>query len=137
MIKADNSQLEQIFTNLIINAQDALKGVKAPDREKTIVIETGRSSLDEKAASAKGLAKVGEYVYISVTDNGCGIPEELCPRIFEPFFTTKAKNEGTGLGLSTVYGIVKQNQGSILVFSKPHSGTQFIIYWPVTSKHTS
>lgn len=132
MIKADGTQLEQIFTNLVINARDALKGAKRPAGDKTIVIETGLTRFDENGAAAIGLGKAGDYVYFSVSDNGSGIPEHLRTRIFEPFFTTKAKNQGTGLGLSTVYGIVKQNQGSIDFLSRIDEGTRFIVYWPAS-----
>ncbi len=132
-IEADNSQLEQILTNLVINARDALKGPRRTDSPKTIIIETGQTEFNDASAVKKGLKQAGKYVFFSISDNGSGIPEELRSRIFEPFFTTKDKHEGTGLGLAMVYGIVKQNQGGIELSSELGRGSRFTIYWPISA----
>ncbi len=132
-IKADPSQLEQILLNLIVNARDALRAVGVlPELEKKITIETGQKSLNADYIAEHPGSKSGLHVFFSVSDNGIGMDEQTRPRIFEPFFTTKGKYKGTGLGLSMVYGIVKQNNGSIYVYSEPGKGTMFKIYWPVT-----
>lgn len=131
-IKADPVQIEQVLMNLVVNARDAIHE-KAPEnaKEKHIIIETSVSLLDDSyVATHKGSAP-GMFVSISVTDNGIGIDEETKAKIFDPFFTTKEVGKGTGLGLSTVYGIVKQNKGSIFVYSEPGKGTTVKIYWPV------
>ena len=131
-IKADKNQLEQIFVNLIVNARDAVRAVDNQNFDKIINIETGETYLDEGYSKKHPDAKPGHYVYFSVSDNGIGMDDEIKSRIFEPFFTTKEKFKGTGLGLSMVYGIVRQNNGSIHVYSEPNEGTIFKIYWPVT-----
>jgi PAS domain S-box-containing protein len=130
-ISADQSQIEQIFTNLIVNARDALKSVSLEGHKKRITIETGQTSFDPETIKRVNLDASGPYVFFSVSDNGIGMNRELLNRIFEPFFTTKAKHEGTGLGLSMIYGIVKQNKGGIQVYSEEGRGTMFKIYWPV------
>jgi PAS domain S-box-containing protein len=130
-ISADQSQIEQIFTNLFINARDALKSVSLEGHKKKITIETGQTSFDPETIKRVNLDAPGPYVFFSVSDNGIGMNRELLNRIFEPFFTTKAKHEGTGLGLSMIYGIVKQNRGGVQVYSEEGRGTMFKIYWPV------
>ncbi len=123
-VKLDPSQIDQILTNLCVNARDAIGGAGK------ITIETANALFDE-AYCAKNTGFVpGEYLRLSVSDDGCGMDTETLAQIFEPFFTTKALGRGTGLGLSTVYGIVKQNNGFIHVDSKPGKGTTFNIYLP-------
>jgi PAS domain S-box-containing protein len=122
-VKIDPSQLDQILVNLCVNARDAIDGVGR------ISIETGETSLDVDSRSAAYIAP-GDYVLLAVNDNGCGMDRETQAKIFEPFFTTKGIGQGTGLGLATVYGIVKQNDGFINVYSEPGKGTTFKIYLP-------
>jgi len=123
-VKIDPSQLEQILANLCVNARDAISGVGK------IIIETQVASIEETNRS--GVAREGsaEFVKLSVNDDGCGMDEETLHNIFEPFFTTKGVAQGTGLGLATVYGIVKQNNGVIEVDSKPGGGSRFNVYLP-------
>jgi len=130
-IKADVSQLEQIFINLCANARDAIRNDSNIKHEKTILIETSQEKLNDKFLSKFPDAKLGKYVCFSVSDNGEGMENEVISKIFEPFFTTKEKFKGTGLGLSMVYGIVKQNESHIDVVSKINVGTKFQIYWPI------
>jgi len=124
-IRIDPSQVSQILANLCINARDAIK-----ESNGKIVIETRNVVIDGTAWSDQVKIDRGEYVLLSITDNGCGMDGETISRLFEPFFTTKELGKGTGLGLSTVYGIVKQNGGFIDVRSKPGKGTSFKIYLP-------
>lgn len=124
-VMLDPSQVDQILANLIVNARDALQGVGE------VVIETSNVILDESYCRTHADCSPGDYVLLSVRDNGSGMSEELIAQIFEPFFTTKGKGIGTGLGLSTVYGIVKQNKGSISVYSEPGVGSTFNIHLPV------
>ena len=133
-IKADNSQLEQIFVNLIVNARDALRAVEKPDFQKKITIETGQIFFDKDYVSKHPDSREGQYIFIAFSDNGIGMDEQTKEKVFEPFFTTKEKYKGTGLGLSMVYGIVKQNNGTVNVYSEPGVGTSFKIYWPVTEE---
>jgi PAS domain S-box-containing protein len=123
-IKVDPSQIDQILANLCVNARDAISGVGK------ITIETGNITLDEDCCADHADLLPGEYVRIAVSDDGCGMDKEILAHIFEPFFTTKGVGEGTGLGLSSVYGAVKQNNGFIDVISEPDSGTTFAIYLP-------
>jgi signal transduction histidine kinase/ActR/RegA family two-component response regulator len=127
-VKVDPSQIDQILANLCINARDAISGVGK------ITIETGNRTFDEDYCARHAGFVPGDFVRISVSDNGCGMDREMLDHIFEPFFTTKVLGEGTGLGLATVYGIVKQNNGFINVYSEPCHGTTFTIYLP---RHTA
>ena len=122
--KVDQGQIEQVIMNLAINARDAmLKGGK-------LTIKTMNVHIDQKYAKSYSYARQGKYVCLSVEDTGIGMDREIIQHIFEPFFTTKKKGEGTGLGLSVVYGIVKEHQGWINVNSKPGVGSKFNIYLP-------
>ncbi len=123
-VKIDPSQVDQILTNLCVNARDAIVG------SGTITIETSSTVFDAASCSLNADLIPGEYVRLSVRDTGCGMDSETLANIFEPFFTTKGVGEGTGLGLATVYGIVKQNHGFIDVQSQPAHGTTFHIYLP-------
>jgi len=123
-IKIDPSQIDQILANLCVNARDAIAGVGK------ITVETESCKLDEEYCSALAGSVPGQYVKLDVSDNGSGMDKETMPKIFEPFFTTKGVNEGTGLGLATVYGIVKQNNGFVNVYSEQGQGTTFSIYLP-------
>ena len=125
LVKVDPSQIDQILVNLCVNARDAIGGIGR------ITIETGIIIVDKTDSSSDSPYRIpGEYVTLSVTDDGCGIKKEHLLHIFEPFFTTKEQDKGTGLGLSTVYGIVKQNNGFIDYRSELKKGTTFTIYLP-------
>ena len=125
-VKMDPAQIDQILANLCVNARDAIDGAG------TIIIRTECAILDATYCAACPGTNPGEYVLLSVADNGCGMDTDLLEKIYEPFFTTKGQL-GTGLGLATVYGIVKQNEGCIAVDSTPGKGTTFSIYLPVPS----
>ena len=128
MVLADHSQVEQIIMNLVINARDAM------EHGGNITIETANQTIDSTFVRKNRGAVEGDYVVISVCDTGMGMSNEVITRIFEPFFTTKAES-GTGLGLATVYGIVKQNNGYIQVISQEGVGTEFKIYIPQLPKN--
>jgi len=124
-INADCVQLEQVLTNLAINAQDAM-----PEGGE-LTIETRRMILDECYISSHQVVKAGPYALMAVTDTGCGMDEETRERVFDPFFTTKTNGAGTGLGLATIYGVVKQHGGYIWVYSEPGRGSTFKLYFPL------
>ena len=123
-IKIDPSQVDQILANLCVNARDAIADVG------TVTIETASVLFDEIYCAQHVGSIAGEYLLLSVSDDGCGMDKVTLSQIFEPFFTSKGIGEGTGLGLSMVYGIVKQNNGFINVYSEPGNGTIFRIYLP-------
>ena len=131
MIRIDPSQMDQILANLCVNARDAIVG------HGQVTIKTSSAVLDETFLASYPDLKPGEFTLLSITDNGSGMDEETLSNIFEPFFTTKETGEGIGLGLATVYGIVKQNQGLINVYSEPGLGTTFNIYLPAFPEEPS
>ncbi len=126
-VKMDPSQIDQILANLCVNARDAIAGVGR------ITIETGITRFDQKYCDTHAGFISGEFVLLAVSDNGSGMDKKTQKNLFEPFFTTKKPGKGTGLGLATVYGIVKQNSGFINVYSEPGLGSTFRIYLP---RHT-
>ena len=123
-VNMDPSQVDQIIANLLMNARDAIAGVGK------ITIETGKVTLDEVYCAGHLGAITGEFVMLAVSDDGCGMDKETLNRVFEPYFTTKGGTQETGLGLATVYGIVKQNNGYVTAYSEPDKGTTFKIYLP-------
>jgi len=131
-VKMDPSQIDQILANLCINARDAIAGVGE------LTIETGKKTFDEEYCNEHAGFTPGDFVLLAVSDNGCGMDKDTLKNLFEPFFTTKDVGKGTGLGLATIFGIVKQNNGFITVYSEPGQGSTFKIYLPrlVTDEDT-
>jgi signal transduction histidine kinase/CheY-like chemotaxis protein len=129
-IRIDPSQIDQILANLCVNARDAIKGVG------NVIIETANAEIDEACCSLGRNMIPGAYVRLSVSDDGTGMDPATVEKIFEPFFSTKAIGRGTGLGLATVYGIVKQNKGVINAYSEPGRGSSFKIYLPRDIGHS-
>ncbi|RPH48714.1 MAG: PAS domain S-box protein, partial [Desulfobacteraceae bacterium] len=127
-VKMDPSQVNQIIVNLTINARDSISGVGK------ITIETEKAVFDKAYCAQHAGFVPGHYIMLAVSDNGCGMDKDTLEKIFEPFFTTKELGKGTGLGLATVYGIVKQNNGFINVYSDPGKGTTFKSYIPMHEK---
>ena len=123
-VRIDPAQIDQILANLFVNARDAIEGVGK------VILETGNVVFDEAYSAQKTGFVPGNFVMLAVSDNGCGMDEKTLANIFDPFFTTKGVGEGTGLGLATVYGAVKQNNGFINVYSEPGKGATFKIYLP-------
>jgi PAS domain S-box-containing protein len=123
-VNIDPGQIDQMLANLCINARDAIAGVGK------VTIVTGNCVFDKTFCTSHADIVPGEYVKLAVSDNGCGMDDETMAHLFEPFFTTKELGKGTGLGLATVYGVVKQNNGLINVSSEPGRGTTFTIYLP-------
>ncbi|MBI5843891.1 MAG: PAS domain S-box protein [Deltaproteobacteria bacterium] len=123
-VKIDPAQIDQLLANLCINAKDAMGA------SGKVTIETDNAVFDETYCAGHAGSVPGDYVMLAVSDNGCGMDRETAAKIFEPFFTTKEVGKGTGLGLATVYGIVKQNDGYINVYSEPGHGSTFRIYLP-------
>lgn len=124
LVKIDPSQVDQILANLAVNARDSI------EKAGKIIIETANKICDEAYRNDNPECVPGKYVVLTVSDNGLGMPKETMDNIFEPFFTTKKNGQGTGLGLATVYGIVKQNNGFINVYSEPGLGSAFKVYLP-------
>ena len=124
LVLVDPSQVDQMLINLCVNARDAIDGVG------TLSVETAAVAVDGEFCAQNTECTPGGYVVLSVSDNGCGMTTEVMEKIFEPFYTTKGIGKGTGLGLATIYGIVKQNHGFIKLYSEPSKGTSFKIYFP-------
>lgn len=131
-IAADRSQMEQVLMNLCLNSRDALQD----QRDARIVVRTRNVRPDAALLEKLNLTRPGDYVCLSVEDNGCGIEPALTQKIFDPFFTTKKQGEGYGLGLSVVYGVVENHHGGLLVRSTPNQGTCIEVYFPAARPDT-
>jgi PAS domain S-box-containing protein len=131
LVYADRGMIEQVIVNLTVNSRDAIS------KSGRIVLRTAVATVDHGLCEANPEARAGRFVCVTVGDDGCGIAPELLPHLFEPFFTTKEVGKGTGLGLATVYGIVRQHQGWINVASEPGVGTEFRIYLPFSDQTLS
>jgi PAS domain S-box-containing protein len=129
-VRADPGQIEQIVMNLVVNARDAMPS------GGTLLLETANREIDDDFVRDNAGALRGAYVMVAVTDTGTGIPHELQAKVFEPFFTTKGEGKGTGLGLATVYGIVKQNGGYVQLQSDPGRGTSLRIFLPLVHEES-
>src|SRR5439155_24178802 len=126
-VLADRGRIEQALMNLVLNARDAMR-----EAGGTLTLRVRRA--DVGAAVPVGRLEPGRYATVQVVDTGCGIDPDLLGRIFEPFFTTKPRGRGTGLGLSTAYGIVVQSHGHLAVESRPGRGSTFTMYLPLTDE---
>ena len=124
-IYVDSGQIEQVLINLATNARDAMQ------KGGLLTIESGYQVVETPVDHESGQPEPGRYAVVTVSDTGCGMDDETCKKIFEPFYTTKEVGKGTGLGMSIVYGIVKQHNGFINVYSEPGQGTTFRIYLPI------
>ncbi len=125
-ILADPTQFQQVLYNLAVNARDAIDGAG------TVRIATRNQDVDASSRAGREVPP-GQYVVLSFADTGCGMSPSVREKVFEPFFTTKPQGKGTGLGLSTVFGIVHQSNGCIVVDSEPGKGTEFTLFFPRTS----
>lgn len=130
-VHADPAQLEQVLVNLILNARDAMPG------GGTVTIETENVLINGQYCKTHDWAEPGRFVLVSVTDTGCGMDPQTASRVFEPFFTTKSEEKKNGLGLATAYGIIRQHEGMINVYSEPGKGTMFKIYLPVAERRAT
>jgi len=133
VILADRGQVEQCLLNLVINARDAIKERKEKHVQRLITIETDLITIEETYLQTHVDVAKGDYFLIMVSDTGIGMDNDTLVKIFDPFFTTKSEGKGTGLGCSTVFGIVKQNGGAVHAYSEQGAGTTVKIYWPLAS----